>query len=189
MKNKIICGDCLEVMKDIPDKSIDLVLTDPPYPDYYKEEYKYKDGILDGLKKFNCKQLIFWTAKVDFPLDYTGIHIWDKRSNWGMAYERIFVRNADKNFRLYSYVSLKNKLVAQLARDIFTKHPSQKPIKLIEKLINEYSKENDTILDPFLGSGTTALACQNLNRNFIGIEISPEYCKIAEDRLKQKPLL
>ena len=52
-------------------------------------------------------------------------------------------------------------------------------------IINTYSKENNIILDPFLGSGTTAVACKELNRNYIGIEISPEYCKIAERRLAQ----
>ena len=68
-------------------------------------------------------------------------------------------------------------------------HPIQKPVELFSNIVRDYSEEGQTILDPFLGSGTTAVACQNLKRNFIGIEISPEYCKIAEDRLKQKPLL
>jgi len=49
--NKIICGDCLEVMKDIPDKSVNLVLTDPPYPDYHKEIYSYKKRIIRTVKK------------------------------------------------------------------------------------------------------------------------------------------
>ena len=64
-------------------------------------------------------------------------------------------------------------------------HETVKPLVLISRLIQTCSKENDTILDPFLGSGTTAVACKNLGRNYIGIEISPEYCKIAEKRLSQ----
>ena len=69
-----------------------------------------------------------------------------------------------------------------------TEHPTQKPLKMIEKLVKIHSNENDTVIDTFIGSGTTAVACQNLKRNFIGIEKSPEYCKIAEERLRQKPL-
>ena len=60
-------------------------------------------------------------------------------------------------------------------------HPTQKSLLLFEDLINKHSKENDTILDTFLGSGTTAIACKNTNRNFKGCEISPEYyTKILE---------
>jgi DNA modification methylase len=65
-------------------------------------------------------------------------------------------------------------------------HPSQKPIKLIEMLVMSATREGDPVLDPFLGSGTTALACQNLNRSFAGIEIEQKYIEIAESRL-QKP--
>ncbi len=64
-------------------------------------------------------------------------------------------------------------------------HPSQKPIKLIEMLVLSASREGDKVLDPFLGSGTTALVCQNLNRNVVGIEIEPKYIEIAENRLRE----
>jgi len=63
------------------------------------------------------------------------------------------------------------------------------PEKVAEKIIKLSTNKNDIVLDCFSGSGTTAVACQNLKRNFIGIEISEEYVKIAEQRLKQKPLL
>ena len=64
-------------------------------------------------------------------------------------------------------------------------HPSQKPIKLIEMLVLSATRENDLVLDPFLGSGTTALACQNLKRNFAGIEIEQKYIEIAKSRLQK----
>lgn len=64
-------------------------------------------------------------------------------------------------------------------------HPSQKPIKLIEMLVLSATREGDSVLDPFLGSGTTALVCQNLNRKFAGIEIEPKYIEIAQNRLQQ----
>ena len=66
-------------------------------------------------------------------------------------------------------------------------HPSQKPIKLIEMLIIAASRESDKILDPFLGSGTTAVVCQNLNRSFVGIEIETKYVEIAKNRLNEIP--
>ena len=185
--NKVINKDCLEVMKKIPDNSIDLVLTDPPYPDYYEEEYKYNEEPIKYLDKFKCKQLIFWTAKEDFILDYTAIHIWDKKIDCGSYYERIFERNGQKNWKIFRqhppfYTFSKTS-------DLNMGHKSQKPLKLMEKLVLENSKEGDIILDPFLGSGTTAVACQNLKRNFIGIEIDKKYCEIAKQRLRQQTLI
>ena len=64
-------------------------------------------------------------------------------------------------------------------------HPTQKPVALFEYLIRTYTNEGDTVLDNCSGSGTTGVACKRLNRNFILIEKEPEYCKIAEDRLRQ----
>lgn len=69
------------------------------------------------------------------------------------------------------------------------KHPAQHPIKLVTRCIGFVTKEKDIVLDCFMGSGTTAVACKQLNRNFIGFELSEEYCKIAEERLKQENLL
>lgn len=63
------------------------------------------------------------------------------------------------------------------------KHPTIKPLKIVENLIVNSSNENDVVLDCFMGSGTTGLACKNLNRNFIGMEISEEYFEIAKKRI------
>jgi len=67
-------------------------------------------------------------------------------------------------------------------------HPTQKPEALFRRIIKASSNKGELILDPFIGSGTTAVACKQLNRNFIGFEISPEYCKIANKRLSQANL-
>ena len=67
-----------------------------------------------------------------------------------------------------------------------TAHPTQKPLALIGKLVRIHSNKGDVILDPFLGSGTTAVAAKKLGRNYIGIEINPDYVKIAEERLKRE---
>ena len=66
----------------------------------------------------------------------------------------------------------------------YVPYPSQKPTKLLKRIIEASSNRNDIVLDPFLGSGTTAVACKELGRRFIGIEINSEYCKVAEERLK-----
>ena len=68
-------------------------------------------------------------------------------------------------------------------------HPATFPIKLVDRILKLYSFIGDTVLDPFVGSGTTAVSCQNLKRNFIGIEINPEYVEICNQRLRQKPML
>ena len=67
-------------------------------------------------------------------------------------------------------------------------HPTEKPVALLSFLLNKSTEEFDIILDPFLGSGTTAVAAKQLGRKFIGIEISEKYCKIARDRLRQEAL-
>ena len=64
-------------------------------------------------------------------------------------------------------------------------HPTQKPVKLMEYLVKTYTNENETVLDNCMGAGTTGVACKNLNRNFIGIELDPEYFKIAEKRINE----
>ena len=185
---KIIQGDCLEVMRGLNLSENTVIITDPPYPDYYADEYKYIDGILDFLKDLPYRQLIFWSCRAEFPLDYTAVHIWDKKVPT-TPYERIFERNGKTHYRLFSDYLINSTVAAKYARDIFNKHPSQKPIRLMKKLVRDFSKQGDLILDPFAGSGTTLLAAKDLGREYIGIELSPEYIKIAEDRLKQEVLL
>lgn len=178
----IYCADCLDILPHVPEKSIDLVLTDPPYPDQHPEFGNTSIVIFD---KLDCRQFIFWSAKVDFPLNYTAIHIWDKMMGVASQYERIFERNGQINYRLYRHCPIQNEVHAQMKNDVFTGHPSQKPIKLILQLLSE--DKSDLVLDPFLGSGTTAVACKQLSRKFIGIEISEKYCAIAKQRLQGTP--
>ena len=185
LTNKIICDDCMNILKQLPDKSVDLILTDPPYPDYHTELYGYKEGMIDFLKQFSCKQLIFWSTKIDFPLDYFAIHIWDKLVGCASEYERIFERNStNRQWRMFRAYVMNSTVAASFGGDIFYGHPSQKPIKLIKKLVEEYSNLGDLILDPFCGSGTTCVAAKLLGRNYIGIDISQAYVDIARNRLR-----
>lgn len=76
--------------------------------------------------------------------------------------------------------------VLKISKENIYLHPTQKPVLLMEKLVMMFSDESDLVLDCFMGSGSTAVACQNLKRNFIGCELSEEYFKICEKRLQTK---
>jgi len=177
-------GDCREILPQLP--KVDLVLTDPPYPEQKGVVSKYKQTTTEPLTKLLCRQLIFWSAKVEFPLDFSAIHIWDKKVGVQSQYERIFERNSNNNsWRVFRHYLINSSVAAKYASDIFTGHPSQKPCKLIEELLTMASKSGDLILDPFLGSGTTAFCAKKLNRKCIGIEIEEKYCEIAAKRCSQ----
>lgn len=98
----------------------------------------------------------------------------------------IFINGFDKPFmpqikgKILHDVYIKNK-----PEKFNAHHLAQKPLEMIKHMIQWCTNENDIILDPYVGSGTTAEACKLLHRNFIGIEINPDYCKIAEERLAQ----
>ena len=221
--NRIYNMDCLEGLKQIPDNSIDLVVTDPPYeiqtsgagiykqPDkqYVKELNLMKDGfspeILDELcrvlKKINI--YLFCSQKQIIPLlDY---FVKEKGCNWNLltwhktnpvpACNNKYLTDTEfilffreKGVKIYGefktkftyYVTPLNQKDKKLY-----KHPTIKPLEIVENLIVNSSREGDTILDPFVGSGTTAVASKKLKRNYIGFEISEEYCKIAEKRISE----
>ncbi len=177
-------GDCREILPDLP--RVDLVLTDPPYPDWHLE---YGDSDISHLLAFECRQIVFWSIRADFPLSYTAIHIWDKYpagENSGVqGYERIFERNGQRNYRIFRGFVISNRVRAMRSADVFTGHPSQKPRHLIEKLLVFGSSNGSTVFDPFLGSGTTAYCAKKLNRKCIGIEIEEKYCEIAANRCRQ----
>jgi DNA modification methylase len=177
----IYCGDCREILPQL-DVKADLVLTDPPYPDQHLE---YGSADITCLNLFDCRQLVFWSPKADFPLDYTAIHIWDKKTGCACQYERIFERHGQESYKVYRAYLINSSVAANYTGDIFTGHPSQKAARLIKQLLTDNSHDGDLILDPFLGSGTTALAAKILGRKCIGIELEEKYCKIAVERLRQ----
>jgi len=164
------------------------IITDPPYPDYHEDEYNYYDGILNFLTDYNCRQLIFWSALAEFPLDYTSIHIWDKWRGAASQYERIFERNGKTFCQFFRRQKLNNQIDAQMNMDILTEHKSQKPIRLMIELVKKFTKDFDLILDPFMGSGSTLVAAKKLGRGAIGIEINKHWCEVAVKRLSQMEL-
>jgi len=196
--NKIIQGDCLDVMKRLPDKCVDLIITDPPYGGILNKkhghgklkesvkrhgggdwDYKPSKEVFNEMFRVSNNQIIFGgNYFIDYLRPSSCWIVWDKVNG-----ESDF---ADCELAWTSFNTAVRKFTKHSGGDRF--HPTQKPIDLMAYLINKYSQESDIILDPFLGSGTTAVACKQLGRNFIGIEIDSEYCKIAEDRLRQEIL-
>lgn len=202
--NKIIQGDCLEVMRGMPDKCVDLVLTDPPYGIKMDKGFegfggfgepiarkRYEDDDWDSerpSKEYFDEMLRVGKTVLIFGGNYfadilpTSTHwlVWDKLNTMPTFSdcELIWTSSARKSVKKYTH--LWNGLIG---KESFRVHPTQKPVELLKLLVNDYSEEGQTILDPFLGSGTTAVACKQLKRNFIGIEISQKYCDIAQQRL------
>jgi len=208
--NQVHCADCLEFMKEIPDKSVDLVLTDPPYgtktnqrgdsfmigefsnilPLVLPEIYR----VLKPNGAFYCftswTQMSEWLLRFQQYFKLQNLLIWDKKrhsgcyspSSWQFTWEGIFFGiKGKRKIRKYQ----KDVLISE---EKGKRIAMQKPVDIVKKLIEASSDEGMVILDPFIGSGTTAVACKQLKRNFIGIEISPEYCKIANERLRQEVL-
>ena len=115
--------------------------------------------------------------------NYIGVSINKGELNSLKTIKRNF-KKYDPNLKLPSMI-LKINAVQSNSKEK-TIHPTQKPVALMEYLIKTYTNENETVLDFTMGSGTTGVACKNLNRNFIGIELDEEYFKIAENRINNK---
>jgi site-specific DNA-methyltransferase (adenine-specific) len=204
--NKVHCADCLEFMKEIPDKSIDLVITDPPYGINVASNGKVGGGklamvtnwgIQEWDKNIPTKEVFLEMFRVSKnQIIFGGNYmveclynspcwlVWDKDNTGNFADCELIWTSFKTAVRKFKW-----RWNGMLQEDMSNKenrfHPTQKPIKLMEWIIFNYSQENDLILDPFAGGGSTLVACKNSKRNFIGIEIEPKYVKICNDRLRQ----
>jgi site-specific DNA-methyltransferase (adenine-specific) len=240
--NKVYKMEALELLKQLPDNSIDLVLTDPPYNmtalKWDKEidlEELWKEFKRVG--KENCAFIFMASQPFTSILVTSNLSmfkhewIWEKQkaSNFlSMKYcpakyhENIIVfckgkpkyipqkwyveeSQIDKRKTRNSHFVKGDSHVGNIIRTRYVddgsrypksviffpkktngnKHPTQKPIKLMEYLVKTYTDEKDVVLDCFVGSGTTAVACKKLNRNFICSDINEDYVKIAESRLSE----
>lgn len=232
--NKIICGNALQVMKEFPDGSIDLVITSPPYnlknstgngmkdgrggkwanaalqkgytnyddcmphdmyvkwqrdcltemlrliPEngaiFYNHKWRVQNGLLqdrqDIVSGFPVRQIIIWKRKggLNFNAGY-----------FLPTYEVIYMI-AKSKFKLNPKANAYGD-VWEFTQEMKNEHPAAFPVNLIDRIISSTTAK--VILDPFMGSGTTAVSALNFNRSYIGIDISPEYCKMAEDRIKR----
>ncbi|MDD2753332.1 MAG: transcriptional repressor LexA [Candidatus Portnoybacteria bacterium] len=255
--NKIICGDSVAELKKIPDNSIDLVVTSPPYDGIRKyngftfdlhatgkEIYRVlKEGgiaamvIQDQTKNFgksltSFKTIVDWVDNAGFKLFETVIYRkygaegawWNKRFRVDHEYMPIFLKGERPRYfnkeplkipskhggktltgggtRLTNGVRIATRpitinptkcrgtiweyLTAGDGTRLKHQHPATFPDKLPLDFIQCFCPENGVVLDPFIGSGTTALAAIQLNRNYIGIDTSTEYCELAKKRLKEE---
>lgn len=225
-------GDCLELMKDIPDKSIDMILCDLPYGttrnkwdsivDLNELWVGYERIIKDNGVIVLFSQMPFTAELVHSNLKLFRYEwIWQKDNGTGFLnakkmplkiHENILVfykklptynpqmRTGFKpykckqgrhstNYGAYEQGHITESNGERYPTDIieFKKdsglHPTQKPVALLEYLIKTYTNEGDTVLDNCMGSGSTGVACKELNRDFIGIELSEEYYNIAKERI------
>ena len=226
-KIKLINGDCLDTLKNIPNESIDLIVTDPPYPTTSRGNAGNSGGMLqkDINKKgkvfthnnINCKEYApeFYRLLKDGSHCYVmtnhinlidmlntftdvGFHfikslIWNKGNKimgqyYMSQYEYILFFRKGKGKKINNcgtsdILSISNKKTKD--KDGKNIHDTEKPVELMEVLVNNSSQENGLVLDPFMGVGSTGIACIKNNRNFIGIEIDENYFNIAKERIEE----
>jgi site-specific DNA-methyltransferase (adenine-specific) len=233
-------GDCLDILPSIPENSVDLVVTSPPYNinlrirgNNYCRRTKGELGPCNKYSEFSddlpinkyyefqrdviikCMQLakqVFYIIQPltgnkealfrligNFNKTIKEIIVWDKkhaepaimRNVLNSEYEFIIVfdkRTARQRLfdnATFNRGELSNVFRIGKSNERVEGHSATFPQELIKKIILNFTKQGDTILDPFMGSGTTGVACKELGRNFIGIEISKEYFEIAKRRIDQ----
>jgi len=174
-------GRCESIL---PSLAFNAVITDPPYPGQYEQKYKYYDGILKPVRDLKCPQAIFWTPSKPFPLDWQGLHVWDKATGINTQFELIYFRGRKSGYKVHRFLSPHSTVRAKISGDAYTPHPSQKPIQLMQALIKQMGDAR-MICDPFSGSGSTLVACRIMGKEAIGIERNKEYCDLAVQRLEQ----
>lgn len=236
---KLYKGDCLEVMKDIPNESVDMILCDLPYG---TTACKW-DSIIpfeplweqyNRLIKSNGAIVLFGTQPFTTKLIHSNLKsfkhewIWKKERGVGFQIAKyrpmqehehilVFTRKGErvnyhpimeKRQKIYistpknnnkslsspikysdgktrTYTHKYPTSIKEFKRDTKKFHPTQKPVALLEYLIKTYTNENELVLDNCMGSGSTGIACLNVNRRFIGIEKDEKYFNIAKDRIKK----
>lgn len=238
--NRVICGDAIEVMRGMPDCSIDMIFTDPPYGhnnnngdliskweaalgkgEYRKEMNRpiandgveandlFRDSLLEFkriLKPGCCccccggggpdPQFARWSLWMDEVLEFKQMVVWDKGPmgmgwHYRRSYETILV--AMKPGAACAWYDTTKK-IENIIRPGFkgikkilptaTDHPTPKPINLAAHFIKIHSKPGNIVLDPFSGHGSSLVSAAKLNRQYIGIELNPDYCRMAEKRIK-----
>jgi len=205
MKTNIIYNeDCLEGMKKLSNKCIDLVITDPPYPKKYSYCYDYLANECPRVMKNGASLLTILghyalpvvLEKFKDKLKYRWIlcmnQFQGKHSRMGMGIEVLwkpilwFVKGSYPQGR--GFLKDGVEIIGKAGQEK-KYHKWEQDISWVEYYIKKLSSPNGVILDPFMGSGTTAIACKRLNRRYIGFELSKTYCDIAKSRLEAEKTL
>lgn len=228
MQVNLYNGDCLEVIKQVPDKSVDLVIIDPPYEietskvnpsaktgafgatkrNYHGEILPLTEGIkndilLELVRVMKKTNIYIWCNKtqlrqyIDFFEDRgctTELLTWHKTNpvptcnNKYLSDTEYLLFFREKGVKIYgSYATKKKYYVTstnKADKDEYG-HPTIKPLEIIQNLVINSSLEGDTVLDCFMGSGTTGVACVNTGRDFIGIELDGQYYEVATERINK----
>ena len=205
--NKVIHGDCLDVMREMPDKCVDLVLTDPPYGidenakrissrDRLAKASKYENFTWDKERvqgeyfeemfRISRNQIIFGgNYYIDYLYPTKCIVVWDKDTGQSdFADCEIAWTSFNRGAKLYRYRwnGMLQENMASKERRIY---PCQKPLHLFTQIMRDFSGDNDLIIDPFSGSGTTAEACMIMHRRFICMEKEINGVHLTMSRLAQ----
>jgi site-specific DNA-methyltransferase (adenine-specific) len=267
--NRIVRGDCEEILKDFPDNSIDLIVTSPPYADSRKSTYggihpdKYVDWFLPKSEEFlrvlkesetfilNIKERVADGERHTYVIElvlkmreqgwlWTEEFVWHKKNSfpgkWPNrfrdAWERLLQFNKQKQFKMYQEEVMvpmgdwaktrlnnlsetdktrdESKVASGFGKNISNwvgremayptnvlhmatecanrSHSATFPYALPEWFIKLFTESGDIVLDPFLGSGSTAIVAKRLGRSYIGIEIDEDYCRLAEEELTKNDL-
>ena len=188
--------DCMEYMKSLPDNVFDLAIVDPPYglgnsvvnsggrfKKYHNKNGNWDNEIpkqeyFDELFRISKNQII-WGGNY-FPLPNNKCFvIWDKQQPEGVSFAM-----AEYAWASFESVAKIFRYRTQGQEDRF--HPTQKPVKLYEWLLTNYAKQGDKILDTHLGSGSHAIACNNLGFELVGLELDSDYFKASCERIAKE---
>lgn len=206
-------GDCLDRMKEIPDGSVDMVLTDPPYgmsfrSNYRKDRYEkiendsslgWIDGFADELYRVcskNSAQYVFcsfhnvdiFKTALQKRFNVKNLLVWEKNNTSMGDLKGDFAPKVEFILFMHKGRSLirgkRDPNILRFNRTGNNLHPTEKPVDMCEYLISKFSDEDNVVLDPFMGSGATGVACVNTGRSFVGIELDDGYFDIAKQRIE-----
>ena len=200
---RLILGDCLEVMKTLPTGSVDAVITDPPYNSNLKYS-TYQDNLpYEDYWQFITEVVVECNRIAQFVIiKHSSLKIYDWTKHIDKSRMVVWYKPFSSGFPMNGFAThfepmwVTQGKVAKWSRDVIIQnsgacnheksfgHPAQMPEGLANQLIDICTLPGQIVLDPFMGSGTTGVACIQTGRDFIGIEIDPGYFAIAEKRIK-----
>ena len=193
--NKVYKGDCLELMKNIPDESIDMILVDPPY----ERTHNKWDSIIPLNMMWEQYLRIIKPMRVheEVCIFYKKPPVYNPQKVLGAMNHSKGKKKAcdNNNYGKYEFVDNREELGEwkhptsilrfQKPHPSVVTHPTEKPVELCEWLIKSYTNKGDTVLDSCAGSGTTCIAAINTSRNYIAMESEEKYCRAMEKRISE----